>query len=170
MDSTERLATRASQNRGVALKLGPKYAPCVFKLTDAQSDFLATTTTAAMITVADGVAKPARVAIGMLDRVLLSSGTADRVRTLRLRQDPRCTLLVFRGDWEWLALESTVVLREGDEAMALQVPLLRQIQGRPTGPLSWFNGDIDETDLLDSMKAEGRLLYEFEIHRCYGMI
>ena len=154
----------------MALALDAKYAPRVFKLTDAQSDFLSTTTTAAMITVYDGVAKPARVAVGMLDGVLLSSGTADRVRTLRLRRDPRCTLLVFRGDWEWLALESTVVLREGEDAMALQVPLLRRIQGRPTGPLSWFNGDIEEADLVDSMRAEGRLLYEFEIHRCYGMI
>jgi hypothetical protein len=139
-------------------------------LTEREREFVTSTTTAAMITVADGVAKPARVAIGMLDGVVLSSGTADRVRTLRLRMDPRCTLFLFVGDWQWLALETTVILHEGEEAMALQVPLLRQIQGRPTGPLSWFDGDIDEADLLDSMRSENRLLYEFQVHRSYGMI
>ena len=109
-----------------------------------------------MITVADGVARLARVAVGMLDGVLLSSGRADRVRTLRLREDPRCTLFVFAGDWQWLTLESTVILREGEEAMALQVPLPRQIQDRPTGPLSWFEGDIEEAELLASMRADRR--------------
>lgn len=49
-----------------------------------------------MITIGrDGMPKPARA--------------ADRVRTKRLRRDPRCALFVFDAASSWLALETQVL-------------------------------------------------------------
>ena len=59
-------------------------------LSEQELTFIATHQAAAMITVgADGFAKPARVGVGVVDGKLWSSSTADRVRTKRLRRDPR---------------------------------------------------------------------------------
>jgi hypothetical protein len=42
------------------------------------------------------------------------------------------------------------------------------MQGRPAGPL-WRSGhELDETAFLDQMRAERRLVYEFEVERSYG--
>lgn len=69
---------------------------------------------AAMVTVGeDGYPKLARVGLALVDGKLWSSGTQDRVRTARLRRDPRCTLFVFDPGFLWLALETTVTILEG---------------------------------------------------------
>jgi hypothetical protein len=138
-------------------------------LSDREREFIAANPTAAMITVADGVAKPVRVSVALLDGALVSSATADRVRTRRLRTDPRCTLFVFGAGWQWLALESTVVFREDEDAIAAHVPLFRDMQHKPTGPLTWFGRELEEDEFLDTMRAEHRLLFEFQINRSYGM-
>ena len=140
-------------------------------LSDEQRAFLASTPTAAMITVgADGVAKPARVGIALLDGRLLSSGTADRTRTARLRRDPRCTLFVFEAGFRWLALESVVTIVEGDEAIEDSVRMFREMQGKPTGPLSWFGAELDEDAFRSTLRSERRLLYELEVRRAYGLV
>ena len=100
---------------------------------------------------------------------LWSSGTQDRVRTSRLRRDPRCTLFVFDQQFSWLTLETTVTLLEGPEAAAQNLRLFRAMQNRPSGSLSWFGGELDEASFLQTMTEEGRLVYEFDITRSYGM-
>jgi Pyridoxamine 5'-phosphate oxidase len=140
------------------------------KLSDSELAFLADHHSAAMITVEpDGVAKVARVGVALVDGNLWSSGTADRVRTKRLRRDPRCTLYVHDEAWAFLALETTVTILDGPDAAALNLQLFRRMQNRPTGPLSWFGGELEEPEFLERMAAEQRLIYEFEPHHSYGL-
>lgn len=47
--------------------------------------------------------------------------------------------------------------------------LFRVMQDRPSGPLSWFGGDVEEDSLRQTMIDEGRLIYEFDVVRSYGM-
>jgi hypothetical protein len=139
-------------------------------LTDPQREFLTANHSAAMVTVTpDGVAKVARVGVALVDGKLWSSGTADRVRTKRLRNDPRCTLYVHDAGFAFLGLETTVTILDGPDAAALNVRLFRLMQARPTGPLSWFGGEYEEADFLARMEAEGRLIYEFDVRRAYGL-
>lgn len=105
----------------------------------------------------------------MIDGRLWSSGTRDRVRTKRLRTDPRCTLFVFDEAYSALTLETTVALLDGPGAAGLNLQLFRMMQARPTGPLSWFGGEVDEDAFLRAMEEEGRLIYEFEVQRSYGL-
>lgn len=97
-----------------------------------------------------------------------SSGTQARVRTRRLRRDPRCTLFVFDQAVSWLTLETTVSILDGPETAAQNLRLFRVMQNRPSGPLSWFGGELDEAAFLQTMVDEDRLIYEFEVHRSYG--
>lgn len=139
------------------------------ELSAKEIDFLNKHRSAAMITVdSAGVAKTARVGVALVDGRLWSSGTQDRVRTRRLRRDPRCTLFVFSDSFRWLALESTVSILEGAQAPELNVRLFRVMQNRPSGPLSWFGGELDEETFLARMVEEGRLIYEFGVERTYG--
>ncbi len=125
---------------------------------------------AAMITVGgDGVAKVARVGIALVDGTLWSSGTQGRVRTRRLRRDPRCTLYVPDPGFAWLTLETTVEILEGPEAPAANLRLFRVMQHRPTGPLAWFGREIEEAEFLEQMRAEQRLVYQFTVTRAYGI-
>ncbi|HKN38464.1 MAG TPA: pyridoxamine 5'-phosphate oxidase family protein [Acidimicrobiia bacterium] len=140
------------------------------KLSDSELAFLADHHSAAMVTVApDGIAKVARVGVALVDGKLWSSGTADRIRTRRLHRDPRCTLYVHDQAFAFLALETTVTILEGPDAPALNLALFRLMQGKPTGPLSWFGGELAEEDFVAQMAAEQRLIYEFEPHHTYGL-
>jgi len=139
-------------------------------LSDSERSFLEQHHQAAMITVgADGRPRAARVGVCLVDGMPWSSGTQTRVRTRRLRQDPRCTLFVFDPGWSWLALDTTVRLLEGPDAPELNLRLFRLMQDRPTGPLSWFGGELSPEDFLRAMEEEQRLIYEFEVVRGYGM-
>jgi hypothetical protein len=123
-----------------------------------------------MITVGrDGTPKAARVGVALVDGKLWSSGTADRVRTGRLRRDPRCTLFVYDTGYAWLALETSVTILDGPDAAERSLRLFRVMQDRRTGPLSWFGGEVAEDDFLRAMVDEGRLVYEFEVHHTYGL-
>jgi PPOX class probable F420-dependent enzyme len=134
------------------------------------SDFLIDHHAAAMITVGrDGTPKVSRVGVALVDGKLWSSGTADRVRTGRLRRDPRCTLYVYDPGYAWLALETTVTILDGPDAAQLNLRLFRVMQDRPTGPLSWFGGELSEEDFLQAMVDERRLVYDFDVHHTYGM-
>lgn len=139
------------------------------ELTAKEADFLQKHRGAAMITVdSAGVAKTARVGVALVDGRLWSSGTQDRVRTRRLRRDPRCTLFVFSSSFHWLTVESTVSILDGPEAVDQSVRLFRVMQDRPTGPLSWFGGELGEEAFRARMVEEGRLIYEFGVERTYG--
>jgi PPOX class probable F420-dependent enzyme len=139
-------------------------------LTEQDIDFLTNHHSAAMITVGrDGTPKVSRVGVALVDGKLWSSGTADRVRTRRLRRDPRCTLYVYDPGYAWLALETTATILDGPDAAELNLRLFRVMQDQPTGALSWFGGELSEEDFLRAMVDEGRLIYEFEVHHTYGM-
>lgn len=147
--------------------------PCYFRpmaLNPAETAFLETQHSAAMIT-ADhgGVPKAVRVGIALVDGRLWSSGTRGRVRTRRLRDNPRCTLFVFDQAFSWLTLETTVSILDGPEAAVQNLRLFRVMQNRPTGSLSWFAGELDEAEFLQTMTDEQRLIYEFEVQRSYGL-
>jgi len=139
-------------------------------LSDRDRTFLEANRSAAMITVgADGLAKAARVAVGLVDGRLWSSGTADRVRTRRLRRDPRCTLYVHADRFSFLTLETVVTILDGPEAPQQSLRLFRVLEDRPSGPLSWMTGELEEEPFLQAMVDEQRLIYEFEVHRTYGL-
>ena len=106
--------------------------------------------------------------MALVDGRLWSSGSQDRVRTERLRRDPRCTVFVFDAGYAWLALETTVTILDGPDAPALSVRLFREMQNRPKGPLSWFGGELTEDAFLKVMVEEGRLIYEFDVLKTYG--
>lgn len=140
-------------------------------LNEKHTAFLEKSRAAAMITVGDdGIARAVRVGIAMVDGKLWSSGTQDRARTRRLRQNPNCTLFVFDNTWSYLTLETTVRLLEGPDVPALSERLFRIMQNRPTGPLSWFGGEMSPEDFRRAMTEEKRLIYEFEVHRAYGLV
>ena len=102
-----------------------------------QMRFLHHNHSAAMITMgADG--RPKAVRVGVAVSAVWSSGTAERRRTRALREDPRCTLFVFGGGYEFLTLEATVTILDGPDAPQQSLRLFREMSGRPTGPLSWF--------------------------------
>lgn len=139
-------------------------------LSEHDLDFLKDHHSAAMITVGpEGMPKVARVGVALVDGRLWSSGTQDRVRTKRLRNDPRCTLFVHDPGFAWLALETTVTVLDGPDAPQQNMRLFRIMQNKPEGPLNWFGGVFDEPEFLTKMVDEQRLIYEFEVHRAYGL-
>jgi hypothetical protein len=139
-------------------------------LSDRDVAFLEANHSAAMITVgADSRPKAARVAVALVDGRLWSSGTADRVRTRRLRNDPRCTLYVHAETFSFMTLETVVTILDGADAAQLSVRLFRILEDRPSGPLGWSTGELDEEAFLDAMVQEQRLIYEFEVQRTYGL-
>ena len=94
-------------------------------LGDREPAFIDANPGAAMITVGDdGVPKAARVAVGLIDGRLWSSGTRDRVRTRRLQRDPRCTLYVHEAGFGFLVLETTVTLLDGPDVVDDSIRLL----------------------------------------------
>ena len=88
------------------------------QLTTGQREFVEANPSAAMITVGgDGYAKAVRVGVAIVDGNLWSSGTVDRLRTWRLRQDPSSTLFVFGSGYDALTLETVVTIIEGSSAV-----------------------------------------------------
>jgi PPOX class probable F420-dependent enzyme len=139
-------------------------------LSEADLDFLERQHSAAMITIgAGGMPKVVRVGVARVREKLWSSGTEDRVRTRRLRRDPRCVLYVHDATYGWLALETTVTILGGPGAADQSVELFRVMQGKPDGPLSWFGGEYDEAGFRQRMVDERRVIYQFEVTKSYGM-
>jgi hypothetical protein len=140
-------------------------------LTEPDLAFLENHHSAAMITVTrEGVARTARIGVARVDGQIWSSGTRDRVRTRRLRRDPRCTLFVFDPGFAWLTLETMVTLLEGPDAPQQNLRLFRQMQSQPDGPIRWFDREMDEPEFLQARVDEGRLIYQFEVQRSYGLL
>jgi hypothetical protein len=78
-------------------------------------------------------------------------------------------LFVFESGWSWLTLETTVRLLDGPDAAELSLGMFRVMQNRPTGDINWFGKEYDEQAFLKLMVDEGRLIYEFDVERTYGM-
>ena len=139
-------------------------------LSESQRTFLESNNAAAMITIAeDGIPKAVRIGIALVDGKLWSSGTQDRVRTDRLRRDPRCTLFVFDKQYSFLTLETMVTILDGPDAPELNLRLMRQMQNKPTGPLNWFGKELETAAFLQTMAEQQRLVYQFEISHAYGV-
>ena len=109
----------------------------------------------------DGRAHLARMAVGLVEGKLWSSGTRDRVRTKHLKRDPRCTLMVLdlKTPYVWMALETTVDILDGPDAVDNNLALYRVLAGEPD----------DVQEYREAMVAEKRLIYQFNIERSYGM-
>jgi PPOX class probable F420-dependent enzyme len=140
-------------------------------LNEQQRAFFGKANTAAMITLrSDGTPVAVRVGVALVDGKLWSSGTQDRARTRWLRRDPRSTLFVAEsGGFSYLNIEARVRILDGPDAPELNLHLFRVMQKRPSGPLSWFGGELAEDAFLQRMKDEKRLVYEFEPTRITGL-
>jgi PPOX class probable F420-dependent enzyme len=143
-------------------------------LTAEQLSFLHQEHGACMVTLRpDGMPNAVRVATALVDGKLWSSGTADRARTKRLRRDPRATLMVFEGGtFRYLTLECTVTILDGPDALELNLRLFRVMQSvsGDDAPLSWFGGTYTPAEFVEVMRAERRLIYEFDVLRAYGLL
>jgi PPOX class probable F420-dependent enzyme len=131
---------------------------------------------AAMITLRpDGSPHAVRVGVALVDGELWSSGTHARVRTGHLRRDPRATLFLGDQAWRWLALDATVTILEGPDVPELSVRLFQVMQrgmdpGPAPGKLLWQGIDRTPEEFRQLMVDERRLIYQFEVHRAYGML
>jgi hypothetical protein len=134
-------------------------------------DFLEKNHSAAMITAdEDDVAKAVRVGVAMVGGRLWSSGTEGRVRTDRLRRNPACTLFVFESPgYGWVTLEAKVTVLDGPDVPEQSLQLFRVMQAKPEGPLQWFGGELTDEQFRQAMVEERRVIYEFDVHRAYGM-
>jgi PPOX class probable F420-dependent enzyme len=141
-------------------------------LTAEQRAFLEAHHSAAMVTLRrDGTPHAVRVGVALVDGAIWTSGTAGRARTRQLRRDPRCTLFVFDGRGSWLTLEGVVTILDGPEAPDQSLRLFRVMQGRSgSEPLAWFGGELTPDEFLGAMAAEGRLIYELDVRRAYGLV
>lgn len=141
------------------------------RLSAAETQFLAKHRHAAMITVAkDGTPKVARVAIGVVDGRLWSSGTRDRLRTRRLRRDPRCSFYVQGSFPFWLTAAGRIRIIDGPEAPEANLRLTRVMLRRPEGPVTWFGQEMDEQPFLQAMVEQQRLVYELVADKVYGQL
>jgi hypothetical protein len=144
-------------------------------LSDRARAYLEANRSAAMITLRpSGAAHAVRVGVALVDGKVWSSGTKDRVRTRYLRRDPRATLFVFGSGYEALTLEATVRILDGEDAPEQNWQLFSVMQRTMTPPaspghLKWFGAELSRTDFLKRMSDEGRLIYEFDVTREYGL-
>jgi PPOX class probable F420-dependent enzyme len=127
---------------------------------------------AAMVTQrADGTPHVVMVGVALVETdggpKLWSSGTLDRVRTRHLRRNPRSTLFVYdtSARHRWLSLETSVTILDGPDVPEMHLRLFEQMQW---GRARFGDGQAPE-ELLETMRAERRVIYEFEIQQAYGM-
>jgi PPOX class probable F420-dependent enzyme len=137
-----------------------------------QRAFLDDHHSAAMVTLRrNGTPHAVQVGVAVVDGALWSSGTARRARTRQLRRDPRATLFVFDGRRSWLTLETVVTILDGPDAARQNLRLFQVMQGRSgADSLAWSGGELTPDEFLAAMDAEGRLIYEFDVVRAYGLL
>lgn len=141
------------------------------ELNENQGAFLKDHHAAAMITIArDGTPKAVRVGVAVVEGRIESSGTQGRIRTKRLRRDPRSTLFVFDQGFSYLTIEATVTIHKGSDAAQRNVALFRVMQNRPAGALNWYGEELEEDAFLARMVTEQRLIFEFTPTKAYGSV
>lgn len=135
-------------------------------------EFLERNHGAAMITLkTDGTPHVVRVGIALVEGKLWSSGTKERRRTAHLRRDPRCTLFLWEG-YAYLGLETRVTILEGLDVPDQSLRLFKTMQGIGPGDhrkLKWFGRELADDAFRERMVSEGRLIYEFDVQRAYGL-
>jgi PPOX class probable F420-dependent enzyme len=144
-------------------------------LGDRERAFLKEHRAAAMVTLReDGTPHAVRVGVVLVDGKLWSSGRRDRVRTAHLRRDPRATLFVFGPGWDYLTLEATVTILDGPEVPEMSLTLFREMQRRmpnaaSSGNVMWGGEEKTPEEFVRIMEEEGRVIYEFDVKRSYGL-
>jgi Pyridoxamine 5'-phosphate oxidase len=129
---------------------------------------------AAMITVgADGCPKAVKMEAAVVDGGLQSASHADKVRTVRLRRDRRCTLYFADDEHRWLSLEADVEIVAGPDAPAQLLRYFRVRDGKPTEPLDYHSDrshytDLDGKAFQKVMAEEDAVLYRFMVTKAYG--
>jgi hypothetical protein len=137
--------------------------------------FIDNNRSAAMTTLRrDGTPHTVRVGIAVVDGKIWSSGTQSRLRTRHLRRDPRSTLFVFDASWAYLALECRVNIIEGPDVGAQSLRLFQAMQRDMSPPPSpgtiiWYGAQKTFDEALRLFAEEGRLIYEFDVLRSYGL-
>lgn len=141
-------------------------------LSEKEREFVAGHRAAAMTTLRkDGSPHTVRVGVALVDGMLMASGTRSRARTAHLRRDPRSSLFVWDERFRYLTIDAEVTIIDGPEGAELHLPLMRTMQGRPADSptISWFGGERTPEEFLAAMRAEGRLIYRFEVLRTHGL-
>jgi hypothetical protein len=143
-------------------------------LTAGDRRFVETHPHAAMITVgADGRPKAVKMEAAVIDGRPESTSHADKVRTVRLQRDLRCTLYVADDEHRWLSLEADVEIVAGPDAPARWLRYVRVRDGKPAEPLdhqsdrSHYTG-LDGTAFPKVMAEEDAVLHRFTVTRAYG--
>ncbi len=141
---------------------------------DAAISFIAAHPHAAMITVGgDGRPRAVKIEAAMVDGVLESASHADKLRTRRLRRDPRCSLYFADEQHAWLSLDVGVTIIDGEAAARALVRFFRVRDERPTGPLDYHSDrshhlGLSGSELEEVLAAEEAVLFRFTVERQYG--
>jgi hypothetical protein len=125
----------------------------------------------------DGTPHMTRIVAGLVDGVLLSSATESRLRTKLLRRDPRCTLFFFettpgagRAFGAYMSVETTVTIHDGPEGLRRSVEYFKRIMGTTAdGKVTYGGKAYTEQEALEALERDGRILYEFNVNRVYGV-
>ena len=124
----------------------------------------------------DGTPHMTRIVAGLVDGKLLSSATESRLRTKLLRRDPRCTLFFFettpgagRAFGAYMTLETTVTIHDGAEGRRRSVEYFKSIFGSTDGKVTYGGKQMTEAEALEALERDGRILYEFNVNRVYGV-
>jgi PPOX class probable F420-dependent enzyme len=144
------------------------------ELAEGDARFVAAHPHAAMITVgADGRPKAVKMEAAVVDGFLESASHAGKVRTRRLRRDPRCTLYFADDEYRWLTVEADVEIVAGPDAPARLLRYFRVRDSKPTGPLDYHSdrshhAGLDDDAFQAVMADEDAVLYRFTVTRTYG--
>jgi hypothetical protein len=145
--------------------------------TDLAAGFIRRYPDAAMVTPrADGSAHTARVELGVADGRIQTSGGPGLVRTRHVRREPRCSRFVSGPAPHWLGLETRASILDGPDAPPRLMALMRarHADATPTGMVLGHNDELGtdrlyaEQEYLDHVRADQRLVFDFEILRAYG--
>jgi len=125
----------------------------------------------------DGTPHVTRIVAGLVDGVLISSGTRSRLRTKLLSRDPRCTLFFFettpgagRAFGAYMSVETTVTIHDGPEGLRRSVEYFKRIMGTTAdGKVTYGGKAYTEQEALEALERDGRILYEFNVNRVYGV-
>jgi hypothetical protein len=124
----------------------------------------------------DGTPHVTRIVAGLVDGKLVSSGTQSRLRTRLLTRDPRCTLFFFettpgagRAFGGYLSLETTVTIHDGPEGRRRSVEYFKSIFGSTDGKVTYGGKQMTEAEALEALERDGRILYEFNVNKVYGV-
>lgn len=143
-------------------------------LDDDARRFIAAHPHAAIVTVgADGRPKVVKIEVALLDGRLTSAGHADKVRSRRLRTDPRCTLYFADDGHRWLTLEADATLLDGPGTPEQLLRYFRIRDAKPTGPLDYHSDrshhiGLDDDAFRQVMIDEHAVLYSFAVTKSYG--